>query len=329
MTDHLTQSEIDSLIRGTPSAAPVVEALPYNFLQPPRISKEHRIVLQAINERFAVALQSYLSTRLHTPVELTAQSAEQATFGEALQALGSPCAAYVFRVTDTPPLHGYLDLDTELAFHLVDRLFGGAAEAPPPGRPLTPLERTVVGGVVDRALQLYRDAWQDHVAMTPAVEGFETSPDALNITAREDNCLVTHLEFHSGATRAYFTICFPLTVIDGFLGASLRGRRVSASSGGDSGARTLVESALQQAGLVLTARFPAVRVSARTLAQLKPGQVLETGHPVDQPIEVYVNGELGYLGAVGQTRRRLGVRISEPITTRAGSRPATRHGQTP
>lgn len=329
MTDRLTQSEIDSLIRGTPSSAPVVEAVPYNFLQPPRISKEHRIVLQAINERFAVALQSFLSTRLHTPVELTALSAEQATFGEALQALGSPCAAYVFRATETPPLHGYLDLDTELAFYLVDRLFGGTAEDPAPGRALTSLERTVVGGLVDRALELYRAAWQDHVPLVPVVEGFETSPDALNITAREDNCLVTHLEFRSGATRAYFTICFPLTVIDGFLGASLRGRRVSASSVGDAGARSLVESALQHARLELTARFPAIRISARTLSQLQPGQLLETGHPVDQPIEVYVNGELGYLGAVGQTRRRLGVRISEPTTSRAASRPATRHGQVP
>jgi len=330
MTDRLTQAEIDSLIRGTqPSTTMAPEPVPYNFLQPPRISKEHRGLLQAIHERFAAGLQSFLSARLRTPVELTAVSAEQATFAEAVQALGSPCAAYVFRLTESPAVHGYLDLGAELAYYLVDRLFGGTGESLGAGRALTALERSVVGGVVERALELYRSAWQDHVTLGSTVEGFETNPDALNITTREDNCLVTHLEFRCGVVRGFFTLCFPLTIIEAFLTASLRGRRVSGGPGGDGGARAAVESALQHAELVLTARFPRLWLSARELMALKPGQIVETGQPVEEPIEVHVNGEFRYRATIGQTRRRLGLRVTELVTTPAASRPVPKPGQTP
>jgi flagellar motor switch protein FliM len=330
MTDSLTQGEIDALIRGTQSSAMVApEPVPYNFLQPPRISKEHRGVLMAIHERFAAGLQSFLSARLRTPVELTAVSAEQATFAEAVQALGTPCAAYVFRLTESPPAHGYLDLGAELAYYLVDRLFGGTGDTVGTGRALTALERTVIGGLVERALELYGGAWQDHVVLASTMEGFESNPDALNITTREDNCLVTHLEVRSGAARGFFTLCFPLTVIEEFLSSSFRGRRVSGGPGQDGGARAAVESALQHAGLVLTARFPRLWLSTRKLMDLKPGQMLETGHPVEEPIEVHVNGDLRYRATVGQTRRRLGLRITELVTTPAASRPAPKPGQIP
>jgi flagellar motor switch protein FliM len=326
MTERLTQSEIDSLLRGAQPAAAAAEAVPYNFLQPPRISKEHRVALQSIHERFALALQSFLSARLRTPVELAVVSAEQATFTEAVQALASPCAAYVFRLTATPAVQGYWDLSAELAGYLVDRLFGGAGDSPGPVRPLTALERAVITGLVERTLELYRDAWQDHLAFSPQIEGFESSPDALNITTREDNCLVTHVAFRAPTAQGYFTLCYPLTAIEGFLAGSVGGRRGPGGPAADSGARELVEAALLEAHLTVAARFPALWLSARALADLKPGQVLETGHPVDEPIEVHINGVRRYLGTVGQTRRRLGVCLTSLLATPAGIRPAARQG---
>jgi flagellar motor switch protein FliM len=72
-SDALTQKDIDQLLKSGPGAAgrsrqPAAEVVSYNFLRPPRIAKDRRVQLESIYARFALSLQSMLSSRLRTPV---------------------------------------------------------------------------------------------------------------------------------------------------------------------------------------------------------------------------------------------------------------------
>lgn len=333
VSDTLTQREIDAILQRTTTVplAPAVseEIVPYNFSRPPRVSKERRATLESIHARFALSLQGLLSSLLRTPVDIDASSIEQSMFSEFVLSLGRPCSSFVFAIGDRLGAQGALDLSTDFAFHFVDRLFGGPGDAVELQRSLTPLEQSVVRNFADRTLVLLRDAWAEHLPMAPKVTAFESNPEMLQITSREDNVLVTTLELRSATFQGFMTLCLPMAALETFLqekGTSRPSARLSEAERLDQ--RRLSMGGLQHAHISGSARLPQLWLTARQLAELAPGRVLQTSHPVDAPIELHLNGRLRFLGALGQVRRQLGLRIAERIHTPDAERPVrTRQGR--
>lgn len=315
MADALTQKEIDSLLRGsTPLASlgstPEIQA--YDFLRPPRISRERRATLEAIYSRFALNCQAFLSSRLRGPTDLEAASVEQATFAEFILSLGNPCACFAFELHDATASAGVIDLSADFAYQLVDRLFGGPGEVRDIRRPLTLLERTVVQQIVERMLGLLREAWQDHLAIAPAVTGFESSPEMLQPIAREASVLVTNIHVRSGGFSGVMTMAIPLLALETFLQdksavGRVLGRRAAHAS---DEIRQQLETRLRHAAMDIRVRLPAIRLTTRAVARLEQGQILRLHHPVDAPLDVYVNGRRRFQGTLGQLRRQIGVRIT-------------------
>jgi flagellar motor switch protein FliM len=326
MADFINQTDIDSILSGAAgpaAAAEPVEAQPYNFLRPHRISKDRRSTLTNIYTRFAVSMQALLSSRLRLPTDVTIGSVEQATFGEFIMSLGNPCAAFVFSLGRGNDFQGVLDLSIDLSYQLVDRMFGGpgtgdAAAARDVNRPLTQLERLVLKGVADRTLGFLGEVWEEHLPMAPAHVGFESMPDALQIASREDNVLVTNVDVRAGEFSGLLTLCLPLIALESFLQEKRTTgvRLLHASETERQAARSNVEQALRVASLPVTARFPLFSMLARDVASLEVGQVIHTGYPLDVPLEVHVNGRRRFLGLPGRVRRAMGVRITTVFPAR-------------
>jgi flagellar motor switch protein FliM len=333
-SDSLTQREIDAILQKTTPVplAPMVteEVLPYNFSRPPRVSKDRRANLESIYQRYALAIQGLLSSMLRTPIDVVVNSVEQAMFSEFVLSLGRPCATYVFSIGDRLGGEGAIDLSTDLAYHLVDRLFGGPGDPMGLNRPLTPLEQGVVRSFAERSLGALRDAWSDHLAFAPEVRSFESNPEMLQITSREDNVLVTNLEVRSTSFQGFLSICLPMASLEGFLQDKGAGRTQAArtTDAEAESQRRLAALAIQHAHVQASARLPQLWLSARVLADLRPGQVLQTSQPADAPIELHLNGRLRFHGSLGQVRRHLGLRIAERVHRPESERPArTRQGR--
>jgi flagellar motor switch protein FliM len=187
-------------------------------------------------------------------------------------------------------------------------------------RGLTPLETTVTRGVVDKMLVLFREAWQDHVAFAPDVTGFESTPEMLQIASHEDNVLVANLEVRAGEFTARVAMCIPLLVLETFLGEKSTSRAPVKQLGPTQ--RLAIESAVRGSRVEVVARFPTLRLSARDIAGLKVGQVVETTQPIDGLIELNLNGTRRFLGSLGQYRRMLGVKITDVMPADLAGNPA-------
>jgi hypothetical protein len=83
-----------------------------------------------------------------------------------------------------------LDLDPDLAAHIVDRLFGGPGEAAGARRALTGLEQHVLGNLTGRAMALLAEAWAEWVELTPTQRAFESVPELLQIVSREEDSAI-------------------------------------------------------------------------------------------------------------------------------------------
>ncbi|HEU4587362.1 MAG TPA: FliM/FliN family flagellar motor switch protein [Gemmatimonadales bacterium] len=319
MVDFISQNDVDSILSGssvgTPKGGPPVEAETYNFLRPHRISKDRRSTLHVIYGRFAVALQSLLTSRLRQLSDVSVASVEQATFGEFIMSLNTPCSAFLFDLGDGSGFQGVLDLGNELAYQLIDRMFGGPGISRDLNRSLTPLERLVLKGVVDHALGYYGEAWHDHLPIKPKQVGFESIPDQLAIARREDNVLVANIDVKTPGFTGLLTVCLPLIALESFLqekrATITRGARSSEAE--RQAARAAVDSSIRAAQVLLTARFPVFSMRARDVAALQVGQVIRTGYALDVPIEVQVSGRRRFLAAPGRVRNTAGVRITAVI----------------
>lgn len=332
-SDSLTQREIDAILqKSTPvPLAPVVsdDIIPYNFSRPPRVSKDRRASLESIYTRYALSMQGMLSSMLRSPVDVLVNSIEQAMLSEFILSLGTPCAAFIFTIGNRLGGEGAMDLSTDFSFHLVDRLFGGPGDSASLGRPLTVLEQGVVRNVADRSVLLLKEAWADHLPMSPQVGSFEANPDMLQITSREDNVLVTSLEIRSSNFNGLITLCLPMAALETFLQEKSSGRSNSRTVNPDAIAnRLMVEGSLQHASVEVAARFPQLWMDARALSEMVPGRVLHSGQATDGALELHINDRLRYIGSLGQVSQHLGVRITEHVNKPAADRPVkTRHGR--
>lgn len=328
MNKSLSQREIDILFRGTeggvtpdPKAGTTAaEVVPYSFTRPRRISKERRAACEAIYGRFAAAFESWLSLRLGA-AEVKLVGVDQVAFCELILSLGSPSASFVFR---SGAWRGVCDLSIDLALSYVDRVLGGPAEASTAKRPLSEIEGRIARGCADRVCQLLREAWQDDIAIEPEIAGLESDPEMLEIVPREENVLAALCEVRFGQASGYLTLGMPMEAVESFLLDRKMVRQPRDAKAPAPGAGTPPLAAipgLSHANLSLSARFPTIFLSTRALGELREGQVIHTGHPVDAPVEVLVNGRVRFLGSLGQRQRRMALRILQPITVPVSERP--------
>jgi flagellar motor switch protein FliM len=225
--------------------------------------------------------------------------------------LGKPCAAFTFKVGDDAS--GVMDLGSDFAYCLVDRMFGGLGEPEKIERGLTPLEQTVVRSIAERMVGLLRESWQEHLVLAAETSGFQSDPEAIRIANPDDHVLVANLEIASTGFAGSIAICLPMGSLESFFQERSAVRLAGKGRHRDRASRPQVESCLQHARVTVSARLPALQVTTREVARLEVGQVIHTGSLTDADIEVQVNGRLRFIGALGQVRRRVGVRVTQAV----------------
>lgn len=321
----LSQVDIDQLLGGRPAArsaaAPPRDVQVYDFRRPHRLSKERQRTLEAMYERLVKSLEGWLLGRVRGQLELKLQGVEQLSFGEFVLSLPNPCNSFIVDIKDSGGQQGVIDFGRELAFFLVDRLFGGSGSPLIAERVLSPIERMAVRVVAERAAHLLAEIWQDHVALELEPSGFESIPEILRVANREDPVLVANVEFTSGAISGLLVLCLPFTALEKFFSGTLQ-KRVNIASGSAREReqnRALAEDSLRGTRLTVAARFPAFPVQIRDLTALQPGAILPTGVFTNAPLEVRIGGQPRFTGAVGRVGRRLAVRLTGAADTADGS----------
>lgn len=322
-SETLSQSEIDLLLGGGATGSKPAtsdrrgeeEIQVYDFRRPHRVSKDRLRTLEAMYGRIAKSLEGWLMGRVRGHIELSLQSVEQFSFGEFVLSLSTPCCSYIFDVRDSGGQSAVIDFGQELAFYLVDRLFGGSGEHLVPDRMLTPIERMAIRGVAERTSNLVCEAWQDHTNMELLLSGWESIPEILQAANRDDPVLVANIEVTAPNVRSLLMICLPFAVLEHFF-VSSGTRRVNAVLGSEREReqnREIAEISLRNTGVEISARLPEFQLPFRQLANLRVGGILPTSVPAGSKIELRISGQKRFFAAPGRVGKKLAVRILDPV----------------
>jgi flagellar motor switch protein FliM len=311
MADILSQHEIDNILSNIGNkevitdilegkTKPAMDITVYDFRRPNRLSKNQLRTMQNIHESFAESLSYYLVSRLQTIVNVHVTSVDQLFYSEFILSIANPGCLYVFDLGMNDG-SAILELSTQLAFVIMERLLGGTGEGIKKARALTQIEQSVLKGICERALVDLQSAWKSVGNLNFKYERFESEADFVQIAPPSEIVLVVTFEVMVSNKPYMMNLCFPTFALEEVI-AKLNFQHLSPlANTGKSGIRQEVLSKH-----ILQTRVPVVGLLGKTqvtigeLLELEVGDVINLNKRTDQNIEIYINDKRKFYAKPGK-----------------------------
>ena len=322
MSDILSQAEVDALLNAVASgsvspddlatsSSPPMGSAPdeeeeapvqkdkqvslYDFRRPDRVSKDQMRALQNLHDGYARILSTTLSSYLRALVEIEIVSVDQLTYSEFMMSVSNPTCIYIFQME---PLEGaaILEINPNLVFLIVDRLFGGQGKATDHTRELTDIEKSVLSKISERALQNLKEVWEHVGIFNPKIESYETNAQFVQIAPPNETVILISLEVRMKHGSGLISLCFPYmmleSVIDKLSGESwISGQRTTTQE-----TRRLIEAELASTELATHVMIGEATLTMRDLLQLNTGDVVVLDKAAESELVVQIGSRPKFWG---------------------------------
>lgn len=322
--DVLSQAEIDELLSNISSGAVSAEEIQseekqrkikvYDFKRPDKFSKDQIRTLYMIHENFARFFNTYLSANLRTMVHVDVASVDQLTYEEFIRSLPNPSVISVFQMR---PLKGnaILELNPNVVFALIDRLFGGIGSPPAKPRALTDIEEAIITRVINKALESLQDAWKQVVAINPQMDVIETNPQFTQIVPPNDMVVIVTLQAKIGQAEGLLNICIPYLVLEPIMSKLTTTFWVASSVAkqeSDEDVQALKKK-LRRAKVPVTVGLGKVTVTVAEMLGIAVGDVLQLETKVDDELSLFIGQQEKFKCKPGISGKKMAVQITGVI----------------
>ena len=319
--DVLSQSEIDKLLsalsEGTVSAEEVKaeetqkKVKSYDFKRPDKFSKDQIRTLYMLHESFARLLNTHLSTHLRTMVSIEVASVEQLTYQEFVQSLANPSVISVLAV---PPLKGniILEVNTEIAFAFIDRVFGGAGESGIKVRVLTEIEEAVMRRFIGTAVSHLKEAWSNVVEFFPTIEATESNPQFAQIVPPSDMVVIITVQMKLGDVEGMMNICIPYLVLEPIMSKLTTTFWVASAAAKDDNPQQVevLQRKIERTKVPFVVEMGSINISIREFLTLGFGDVLQLDTKVDDPLKCRVGTRPKFYCRPGTSGKKMAVQVT-------------------
>lgn len=323
MSNVLSQSEIDELLSALTSGSdgglsssseePVARVKDYNFKTANKFPKEHIRTLQIVFDDFAQMLANQLTGVLRIFCEAEVVSVEEQTFSEFSNSLPSPI---ILAIMALAPLQGsiLMELTPTIAYAMINRVFGGADEVADVTKTFTEIEMASVRRVIRQWVPLMRDAWERVVPVEPVLERMETSAQFAQIASLNETTAIITIKLKIGQESDFINICIPRIAIEPVSNQLTTKLWFSGTA-----SRTVEpqEETLRQhlvsVPIDVTAIFQGTQATLGEIMHLKPGDVIQLNHMLEQPLSVHVGHIPKFRCMIGTYKSRYALKVSEII----------------
>lgn len=319
--DVLSQSEIDQLLSALSTGVVSTEELQveekqrkikvYDFKRPDKFSKDQIRTLSMLHENFARLLNTYLSTHLRTLIDVNVASVDQLTYGEFVRSLSNPS---VIGVLTMEPLKGNVvfEINSNIAFAMIDRLLGGTGETLSKIRALTDIEEAVVRRIFGKALDNFKEAWSAVVQTSPRLEAMETNPQFTQIVPPNDMVVIVTLQVKIGTVEGLMNICIPYLVLEPVMSKLTTTYWVASSVAKESHPEQveILQKKIRKTSVPLIVELGRIDITVHECLDLVVGDVLQLDTKVGEDLNLIVGRKPKFLCRPGTSGRKVAVQIS-------------------
>jgi flagellar motor switch protein FliM len=323
VSEVLTQEEIDALLRALDRGEVDAEELKkeqskkkvrvYDFRRPNKFSKEQIHTLQVIYENYARSLGTYLSAQLRSAVTVDVLSVEQITYDEFIRSISNPTILAIFSM---PPLEGnaILEINPNLGFAVLDRMFGGPGQSIEKVRGLTEIEETVMDRVCDKMLYYLEEPWSIIAPLKPMLDRIDSNPQFTQIVSPSEMVVIVSLETKLGAVMGMINICIPYLVLEPIINKLnvhyYYSSTVRHRNPGDTAA---IKNRIREAVIPVKVMLGRNVITVADLIELNVGDVIPLERKIDEDLEVIIGNKTKYLAKPGTYSNRAAVQITRVV----------------
>ncbi|ANR70769.1 flagellar motor switch protein FliM [Selenomonas sp. oral taxon 126] len=319
--DVLSQSEIDKLLSALSDGSVSAEEVKaeeeerkvkvYDFKRPDRFSKDQIRTLFMLHESFSRLLNTYLSATLRTMVEIEVLSVEQLTYQEFVQSMANPS---VIGILALPPLKGNIivEVNTDVAFAYIDRVFGGEGKSGLKSRALTDIETAVMRRFIDTVTNYFKEAWSNVVEFRPNFETMETNPQFAQIVPPSDMVVLVTIHIKMGEVDGMMNICIPYLVLEPVMSKLTTSFWVASSVDKESSPEQVAElqRKIERTRVPFTVELGTVDITIHEFLTLGFGDVLQLDTLAKDELVCYVGSNAKFRAHPGTSGKRMAVQIS-------------------
>lgn len=323
MADVLSQSEIDSLLSALSSGELQPDEIPkdedkqkvklYDFRSPQKFSKDHIRTLELIHDNYARIISNYLTAQVRINVKVKIESIEQITYEEFIHSVANPTILTIFKM---PPLSGSILFETnpQFVYQVIDILLGGTGNGKYKPREFTDIDKNIILKINQGLIDNLKLAWGDVIDVQPEIETLETNP-ALNQTLapHEPVALIT-FSVEMEESHTFINMCIPYLSIEKLLEKLVVQywyQENDESLAHES--REKLKNRLNVVQLPLMAKLGSTSITVDDFLRLSVGDVITLDNKSSDPVQLYLNEKLHYLGKPGVIGKNMGVQILDTI----------------
>lgn len=298
----MSHSEVDPLrptsdfhsppVRGSSITQETAEVRPYDFQHPLPLRSQQLDALRLASAGASHSLQLALTLLLRTPVTVEFLSVEQSTYRDYLSASEEPTCLAVFEAADSAEVW-LLDTNRSLSFTMIDCLLGGMVSGVTFLRPFTDVETHVLKKGLTTILRELADDFlpASSLEMTRLISDGGLIPEASSNAA----VALVSLEVVIGSSRGLVQLCVPWKRVP-HVSVLLQepGR----------GPNDRMRIAAGKVVVQVSAQLARLKLAARDVANLSPGDVLLTDTPATAEISLMVDDQEIFRGTSGQSHNR-------------------------
>ncbi len=283
--------------------------VPYNFRRPDRLSKEQVRALYLLHDLFAHSLSSSLPLFMRAVSEVNLISVEQQSYGDYLRGLSDPTTIFTVAADSLRGVFA-IEMNSSIAFPIIDRMLGGEGAELGEIRPATDLELKILEGFLSVVNENYREVWGTIVEFETEIMGRETRPQLLQIVPPNEIVAAIVYQVQIGDAKGLMSICLPVVmlepVIDKFNKSSYAAENPTPPEATFSLLKTI--SAVK---FPVSAELERVPSAISDLMNLAVGDVLRTNHSVEKPVNVSIANTVKFIGRLAALDGKMVVQVME------------------
>jgi flagellar motor switch protein FliM len=270
-----------------------------------RIRQRHEQFIRSLAARLAIFLRLEFSLQL-SKIQITG-------YQKFIEDLPSPTHITLFK---TEPLKGVglLVIPPKLGLTLVDRLLGGAGQAPETSRDLTEIEIALIDQVATLITAEWCNHWPEMRGLHPALLGHENNSRFLQTATPDTAMLILTLTGGIAEQSEPIQIVFPYATVEPLmrlLSPSLPGSDATPARA----AKPKWNSEFDEVKVPVVAEWQGLKMSAGEITRLKVGDLLALDPACAAQVQLRLNQVPKFIGRPGTSSGKWAVQLTNNITS--------------
>ena len=327
MAEVLSQSQIDALISAARSGEMDLSASAekkaekkyrkYDFYSPRKFTKDRMKMISGVFENYTRIINSRINGLLHTTCEIEVESVEEQRYYEFSNALSEGDVLALADVAlkkeprpeDAPVL---IRFSTTLMLSMMDRLMGGEGDLDPGlpnGYTYTDLELRLYESIVKDLVSVLGGSWENYIDLNFLYRRIETNPTLVQLIGLDETVVIVGISLKFSNASGQMYICLPGTVLTNIFTQISASSQSGRGSGEDHSQEIL--GILRDSELEISAELGRTQLQLQDIYFLDVGDVIDLGHPTEEPVYLYIGGKPWFSGKMGIQNNNMAVKIGE------------------